>query len=103
MAIRTQRPYHTVYQNRPYQKYTGPYSGAAAQAEDAIREEILNNLAWDQWVDSSKIDVAVAGSVVTLTGTVSSFAEKRAAGDDAADARGVTNVNNNLRIAERED
>jgi osmotically-inducible protein OsmY len=50
-------------------------------------------------VDSTQVDVTVHDGVVTLTGTVPSLMEKRAAGDDAWDTSGVVDVHNDLTIA----
>lgn len=96
MALRT---YRTITE-RPYVGlYTGPYFGMTTRAEEDIREDVKDNIAWDNWVDSTKVNVDVAGSMVTLTGTVDSVLEKRSAGDDAAGVVGVTDVFNNLQVA----
>ena len=51
---------------------------------------------YDRRVDSTQVDVTVHDGVVTLTGTVPSLMEKRAAGDDAWDTPGVVDVHNDL-------
>lgn len=89
------RIYRTLYMERPYYSlYTGPYYGTTKRSEEEIYTDVVENLDWDNWVDSDKVKVEVTGSTVMLTGTVDSFVEKRSAGDDAADVRGVTNVIN---------
>lgn len=91
--------YRTSIFDRPYYSlYTGPYYGAVTRTEEQIEADVIENLAWDNWVDSSKIGVDVTGSVVTLTGTTDRFVEKRSAGDDAADVLGVTDVINNITV-----
>lgn len=91
--------YSALYSERPYYRlYTGPYHGMASRADKEIKSEIQDNLSWDQWVDATKIHVEVTNAVVTLTGTVGSFVEKRSAGDDAADVLGVADVKNNLKL-----
>jgi osmotically-inducible protein OsmY len=63
-----------------------------------LRRDIVNALGWDSWVDGNTINVEVVEGVVTLTGTVKTSTEKRAAGDDAWDIPGVLDVQNQLQI-----
>ncbi len=92
--------YRTLITDRPYYaRYAGPYVADISRTEEEIRLEVMDNLALDSWVDATKIDVDVTGTVVTLSGTVDSFVEKRSAGDDAADVIGVTDVINNITVA----
>ena len=49
-------------------------------------------------VDASEVDVQVLGGQVTLTGTVSSRHEKRAAEDCAWNVSGVRDVDNHLKV-----
>jgi osmotically-inducible protein OsmY len=57
-----------------------------------IRDDIVNDLAWDLYVDNAMISVAVDEGHAMLTGTVGSAAEKSRAIADAWVA-GVTSVN----------
>ncbi len=92
--------WHTGH--RHHQGYYGPYYqrviAPGVRSDEDIRRDVQDALFWDTWVDSTKVDVDVKGGVVTLTGTVDSPTEKRAAGDDAWDIPGVMDVNNNLQI-----
>jgi osmotically-inducible protein OsmY len=85
--------------DRYYVAYYGPYWGQTARTDAEISDDVKFNLAWDSYVDATKVDVAVDAGVVTLTGTVDNFLEKRSAGDDAMDTLGVIDVINNLRIS----
>lgn len=57
--------------------------------DDRLRREVLEELAGDGLIDESQIDVKVEGGVVTLVGTVASYAEKLVA---QLDAQGVEEV-----------
>ncbi|HEU5430141.1 MAG TPA: BON domain-containing protein [Thermomicrobiales bacterium] len=92
------------WMNYPYPHYRyyydyGPYYGRGnGRSDEDIRESIKNNMFWDSWVDSNKVNVGVDNGLVTLTGTVDSWREKRAAGDDAWDTPGVVDVDNDLKV-----
>ncbi|HYG25322.1 MAG TPA: BON domain-containing protein [Caulobacteraceae bacterium] len=86
----------------------GFFGGAAgaSQADRAAREHRRDRVIWavitgrldhERRLDPRHIEVLVQGSEVTLNGTVRSRDEKRLA-EDLADVRGVTHVQNNLRI-----
>jgi osmotically-inducible protein OsmY len=66
-----------------------------------IRKQITEALHRMADVDARHIDVEIHGSVVTLHGEVSSWAELDAAGMTAAIAPGVTQVDNHIRIKPR--
>jgi osmotically-inducible protein OsmY len=76
----------------------GPYSGKVRRADGEIEADIIESLVRDTWTNADRINVEVQDGVVTLTGEVASAAEKRVAGDDAWDTRGVVDVDNNLEI-----
>jgi len=65
--------------------------------ERMIRAVIAGRLEHERGLDPGDIHISVAGSEVTLDGTVRSREEKRRA-EDLADVRGVTHVQNNLRV-----
>jgi osmotically-inducible protein OsmY len=50
-------------------------------------------------IDARRITVEVQGSKVILRGTVSSYAEKKAAEETAWSAPGVTEVDNRLEVS----
>jgi osmotically-inducible protein OsmY len=66
-----------------------------------IRKRITETLHRMADVDARHIDVQINGSVVTLHGEVSSWAELDAAGIAAAIAPGVTKVDNHIKIKPR--
>lgn len=67
--------------------------------EARIHEDVCDLLSEDPLVDATDIEVAVAGSEVTLAGTVETRRERRRAEDCAERVSGVTHVQNNLRVA----
>jgi osmotically-inducible protein OsmY len=69
------------------------------RSDDRIREDVSDRLSDDPMVDASEIEVSVAGSEVTLAGTVSSREERRRAEDCAERVSGVSHVQNNLRLS----
>lgn len=54
-----------------------------------LRQAVLEELAWDARVDERQLDAAVSDGVVTLVGTVPSYARKLAAEEAAASVAGV--------------
>lgn len=71
--------------------------------DSEILEQVISALAWDADVDSTKIDVDVAGGMVTLKGTVNAYWKKYQAEDDAYSVDGVLNVINELGVVPNED
>jgi osmotically-inducible protein OsmY len=47
-------------------------------ADVRIRQDVLEELAWDPHVDDTEVGVEVDDGVVTLTGTVTSWAKRAA-------------------------
>jgi len=93
-------PYPTRPAN-PRQFYMGPWGpfpGRVRINDRTIKRDVETALFYDSWVNSSQVKVDVKGGIVTLTGTVGSSFEKRAAGDDAWAVPGVRDVRNNLQI-----
>jgi osmotically-inducible protein OsmY len=68
------------------------------RSDSAIREDVTFELKWDPKITSSDIGVAVKDGVVTLTGFVSSYAEKDAAEQAAKRVYGVRGVANDLEV-----
>ena len=83
---------------RYYYGHYGPYWSAVSRTDPQITDDIRNRLRWDSWVDAEQVNIDVHNRVATLTGTVDSPVEKRAAGDDAWDTPGVVDVINNLAV-----
>jgi osmotically-inducible protein OsmY len=63
-----------------------------------VQQDVLNELKWDTRVEPTEIGVEVRGRVVTLTGTVSSWAKKVAAEEAAHRVSGVLDVANDVII-----
>ena len=61
-----------------------------------LKQRILNELKWDSRVKWASINGQVIDGVVTLTGSVSSYAEKIAAQDAAHRVAGVLDVANDI-------
>ncbi|NQU43067.1 BON domain-containing protein [bacterium] len=71
---------------------------AADRSDDEIRADILRALAMDPATESYKIEVAVTDALVTLTGSVESWEQKRLAERVARGVRGVREVLNNINV-----
>jgi osmotically-inducible protein OsmY len=69
---------------------------------DRIREDVNDRLTDDWRVDASEIEVIVSGTEVTLSGSVASRDQRRRAEDIAESVSGVTHVQNNLRVKDRD-
>lgn len=63
-----------------------------------LQEDVLRELEWEPSVDAAHVGVAVKNGVVTLTGHVSSYAEKWAAEAAAKRVYGVRAVANELDV-----
>lgn len=73
--------------------------GHAAKRDDAaIKHDVESALFYDNLVNSYQVTVDVKDGVVTLSGTVDSDEEKRAAEEDAQAVPGVSQVINNLVV-----
>ena len=73
------------------------------RSDERLKEQISDRLMDDDDIDASEITVEVANGEVTLTGTVSSRQEKRAAEDAVEQIPGVREVQNHLRIKSSND
>lgn len=63
-----------------------------------IHQAVLQELKWDTQVDETEVGVEVDNGVVTLTGTVGSYAKKIAAQDAAHRVAGVLDVANDIQV-----
>jgi osmotically-inducible protein OsmY len=70
----------------------------AAMRDDDLRRNVAAELSWDPQVDSDAIEVSATSGLVTLRGIVTSLRLKRAGNRAAARVRGVTRVENELRV-----
>ena len=71
---------------------------AIKKTDSQIHHDVLEELKWDSRVDEKEVGVQVEGGVVTLTGTVTSFAKRRAAEEAAHRVIGVLDVANDLKV-----
>lgn len=68
------------------------------QTDAELRQDVLDELDWDPRFDARDIAVTVKDGVVTLTGKVTTFAEKSAAEEATQDVRGVRAIANDIEI-----
>lgn len=74
--------------------------GYTAKSESELRDDVESELWWSPFVDSNEVNTMVDAGVVTLTGTVDSWSERRAATNNALEA-GAVRVINNLVVMDR--
>jgi osmotically-inducible protein OsmY len=68
------------------------------KSDSQIQQDVLNELKWDTRVEPNDVGVTVHGGVVTLTGTVTSWAKKLAAAEAVHRVSGVLDVANDLTV-----
>ncbi len=68
------------------------------KTDPQIQKEVLRELGWDPRVDETEVGVQVDYGVVTLTGTVSSWAKRLAAQEAAHRVAGVLDVANDVEV-----
>jgi hypothetical protein len=68
------------------------------RSDERIADDVIDRLTDDERIDASEVLVMVEGGVVTLTGNVPERAMKHRAEDLAADAHGVRDVRNEIRV-----
>jgi len=68
------------------------------KTDTQIHHDVLEELKWDSRVDETEVGVQVAGGVVTLTGTVTSWAKRSAAQEAAHRVIGVLDVANDIQV-----
>lgn len=69
-----------------------------SKTDAEIHKDVINELAWDPRVDETEVGVQVDQGVVTLTGTVGSWAKRRAAEGAAHRVLGVLDVANDVSV-----
>lgn len=67
-------------------------------SDEEIKTVIVEHLSWNTDLDASKVLVSVDQGIVTLTGTVKSYAEKLEAYKAARNISGVRAVNNSTTV-----
>lgn len=71
---------------------------AAAKSDQEIQYDVFRELRWDSRVDQTEIGVEVDDGIVTLTGTVDSYAKKLAAREAAHRVLGVLDVADDVQV-----
>jgi osmotically-inducible protein OsmY len=66
--------------------------------DEVIKSNVLDQLIWDDRIDSSEINITVDKGNVTLSGYTPNFNAKSAAMEDARDVNGVVGVDNKLEM-----
>lgn len=74
-------------------------SRVSKHTDAQVASDVQNKINADNNIPDKQLSINANNGTVTLTGTVSSDAEKKAAGDDAAQIEGVKVVENNLEVA----
>lgn len=69
-----------------------------AKTDAEVQQDVIRQLRWDARLDEAEVGVEVDGGIVTLTGTVESWARKIAAQEAAHRAAGVRDVANDLEV-----
>lgn len=72
--------------------------GAHMKNDQRIQDQVQKELRWNSSIDAAEIGVAVDEGVVTLTGTVTSFAEREAAEEATLRVSGVHDVANEIQV-----
>jgi hypothetical protein len=80
--------------------YRGKGPRGYHRSDERILEDVNDRLSDDVFIDASNIDVKIENGNAILTGHVDSREAKRRAADIAESVRGVTNVENRLRVGE---
>ncbi|RYY45446.1 MAG: BON domain-containing protein [Actinomycetales bacterium] len=73
------------------------------QQDQELKTAVEHELSWEPSIDAQEIGVGVHGGVVTLSGQVSSYLHKVAAGKAALRTRGATTVANDIAVHFRGD
>lgn len=63
-----------------------------------LQQDVIRELAWDTRIEETDVGVEVDAGIVTLTGTVSSWAKKIAAQEAAHRVAGVRDVANDIQV-----
>lgn len=70
----------------------------AQNEQETIKQDVIDQIGWDDAVNVNDIHVEVINDTVNLSGTVTRYSAKMAAERDAFSVMGVKNVENNIKI-----
>jgi osmotically-inducible protein OsmY len=84
-------------ENRYYYEWYADESNDE-RSDGEVKQDLLDQIRTGPYEDQYDIEVDVKKGVVILTGTAITTVAKRAAGDDAWDTRGVTDVSNQIQV-----
>src|SRR3981081_4797543 len=73
-------------------------TAAIPRSDEQIQKDVLAELKWDARVQPNEIGIAVKDGVVTLMGSVDSYAKRSAAEEAAHHVRGVVAVANDIEV-----
>src|SRR6185503_5079431 len=68
------------------------------KTDTQIHHDVLEELKWDSRVDETEVGIEVDKGVVTLSGTVTSWAKRMAAAEAARRVVGVLDVANDIKV-----
>jgi osmotically-inducible protein OsmY len=68
------------------------------RTDEQIKTDVVADLAWDDRIDATAIEVSVENSEVTLKGSVNSLLAKRVAEENTWTTMGVLQVDNQLEV-----
>jgi osmotically-inducible protein OsmY len=68
------------------------------KSDHQIREDIIDQLKWEPFLNASQIEVAVKNGIVTLTGQVDAYSKKLAAENAAKKIAGVKAIAEDIQI-----
>src|SRR6056297_3105472 len=68
------------------------------RVQEEIKQDVVDQLAWDERVNAAEVDVEVHDSTVRLKGEVPNYWSKTAAVDDARTVLGVARVEDQLMV-----
>ena len=88
----------TPAEDPPARGHRGKGPTGYVRSDTSIADEVAERLTDDDTLDASQVLLQVEGGIVTLTGNVPVRAMKHRAEDIAADARGVRDVRNEIRV-----
>lgn len=68
------------------------------KSNDVLRKEVIEAITWEPLLESNKIEVDVQDGIVTLTGSVDNYTQKKDAESSVRDVLGVKAVVDDLKV-----